>query len=297
MAKKAKKAALPRYTERQGWIGGDSRTLYAFTDRRTGKVGVYPGGGGSKKKLLMHVGPEADVRVATRAEAEELWQSPLSSGWNVSHARKYGPKATEKIGKTMGEFKRGKLKSSSGQKVKSRKQAIAIGISQARRAGYKVPPEPPEPAPRAHATRKTEAQLDAEIAEVVPGWAKGLDLTESRRLAKTLHVSQEALERKERVAESTRRAALPSIRIDARTGKEPGSTVSRGIYIYPSSPGIAYGNHQAIENALRADGFKITQREPRYTAVAANGDPADVAERVAEGLRRRGYRVQIGRQR
>ena len=293
----AKKAALPRYTERQGWIGGDSRTLYAFTDRRTGKVGVYPGGGGSNKKLLMHVGPEADVRIATRAEAEELWQSPLK-GWNVtgseSHARKYGPKATEKIGRTMREFKRGKLKSSSGQKVKSREQALAIGISQARRAGYKVPPEP---APRAHATRKSEAQLDAEIAEVVPGWAKGLDLTESRRLAKTLHRSQEDLERKERVAESDRRAKLPSIRIDARTGKEPGSTVSRGVYVYVSSPGIAYGNNRAVENALRSEGFKIDQIEPRYVRVAANGDLSDVAQGVMHALHNRGYRVEMGRAR
>ena len=177
----AKKTALPRYTERQGWIGGDSRTLYAFTDRRTGKVGVYPGGGGSNKKLLMHVGPEADVRVATRAEAEELWQNPLK-GWNVSegssaHARKYGPKATEKIGTTMREFKRGKLKSSSGQKVKSREQAIAIGISQARRAGYKTPPEPPQTP--SHATRKSPAQLDKEITEFMakpkigdPAWER-----------------------------------------------------------------------------------------------------------------------------
>lgn len=76
-------------------------------------------------------------------------------------ARKYGPKASEKIGQTMHEWKRGKLKSSSGQKVKSREQAIAIGISQARRAGYKVPPDPSP----AHATRKSPAQLDKEIAE------------------------------------------------------------------------------------------------------------------------------------
>ena len=74
-------------------------------------------------------------------------------------ARKYGPKASDKIGQTMHEWKRGKLKSSSGQKVTSREQAIAIGISQARRAGYKVPPEP------RHATRKPPAQLDKEIAE------------------------------------------------------------------------------------------------------------------------------------
>lgn len=44
-------------------------------------------------------------------------------------ARKYGKKAAEKIERTMREFKRGTLKSSSGKKVKSRKQAIAIGIS------------------------------------------------------------------------------------------------------------------------------------------------------------------------
>jgi hypothetical protein len=39
----------------------------------------------------------------------------------------------------MHEFKRGKLKSGSGRKVKSRKQAIAIGLSEARREGAKVP--------------------------------------------------------------------------------------------------------------------------------------------------------------
>lgn len=85
MAKTAarKKADLPRYDERRGWIGGDSRTLYAFTDRRTGDVFVYPGGGAGKK-LLMHAGPEADVRVASRSEAESLWQSPLHVGWKVA---------------------------------------------------------------------------------------------------------------------------------------------------------------------------------------------------------------------
>jgi hypothetical protein len=54
-------------------------------------------------------------------------------------ARKYGKKASEKIERTLHEFKAGTLKSGSGGKVTSRKQAIAIGISQARRAGYKVP--------------------------------------------------------------------------------------------------------------------------------------------------------------
>ena len=55
-------------------------------------------------------------------------------------ARKYGKKASEKVEKAMHEMKRGQLKSGrSGTKVKSRVQAIAIGLSQARKAGGKVP--------------------------------------------------------------------------------------------------------------------------------------------------------------
>ena len=52
---------------------------------------------------------------------------------------KYGKKAQRKVRQVMRERKRGKLRSSSGQKVTSRKQAIAIGLSEARRAGAKVP--------------------------------------------------------------------------------------------------------------------------------------------------------------
>jgi hypothetical protein len=53
---------------------------------------------------------------------------------------RYGRKAQQKVRKAMRERKRGTLKSGrSGRKVKSRKQAIAIGLSQARRAGGKVP--------------------------------------------------------------------------------------------------------------------------------------------------------------
>ena len=53
---------------------------------------------------------------------------------------KYGKKASKKVEKAMHERKKGTLKSGrSGKKVKSRKQAIAIGLSQARKAGAKVP--------------------------------------------------------------------------------------------------------------------------------------------------------------
>ena len=52
----------------------------------------------------------------------------------------YGKKASEKVEKAMHEKKKGTLKSGrSGKKVTSKKQAIAIGLSEARKAGAKVP--------------------------------------------------------------------------------------------------------------------------------------------------------------
>jgi len=62
---------------------------------------------------------------------------------------KYGRKAQQKVERAMHERKRGTLRSgSTGKRVTSRKQAIAIGLSEARRAGGKVPR-------RGHATTKT----------------------------------------------------------------------------------------------------------------------------------------------
>jgi len=52
---------------------------------------------------------------------------------------KYSEKAGEKVEKAMHEMKKGELKSGSGKKVTSRKQAVAIGLSEAREAGAKVP--------------------------------------------------------------------------------------------------------------------------------------------------------------
>ena len=52
----------------------------------------------------------------------------------------YGKKSQQKVKKAMHEMKNGKLKSGrSGKKVTSRKQAVAIGLSEARKAGGKVP--------------------------------------------------------------------------------------------------------------------------------------------------------------
>jgi len=56
---------------------------------------------------------------------------------------RYGQKASQKVQKAMHERKRGTLRSGRSRKrVTSRKQAIAIGLSEARRAGGKVPPNP-----------------------------------------------------------------------------------------------------------------------------------------------------------
>lgn len=57
--------------------------------------------------------------------------------------RRYGKAVSRKVERAMREMKQGKLRSGrSGKKVTSRKQAVAIGISEARRAGAKAPPAP-----------------------------------------------------------------------------------------------------------------------------------------------------------
>jgi len=76
-------------------------------------------------------------------------------------ATKYGEKASEKVEAAMHERKEGTLRSgSTGKKVTSRKQAIAIGLSEARREGGKVPPAKKEKAAPARkaAAKKTAAR-------------------------------------------------------------------------------------------------------------------------------------------
>lgn len=55
---------------------------------------------------------------------------------------KYSKESGDKVGEVMHELKEGKLKTGTGKKVTSRKQAIAIGLSEAREEGDKVPPPP-----------------------------------------------------------------------------------------------------------------------------------------------------------
>jgi hypothetical protein len=57
---------------------------------------------------------------------------------------KYSKKAGEKVEKAMHEMKEGKLKSGSGKKVTSKEQAVAIGLSEAKKEGAKVPKKNPD---------------------------------------------------------------------------------------------------------------------------------------------------------
>jgi hypothetical protein len=54
---------------------------------------------------------------------------------------KYSTKASEKVEETMHEMKEGNLQTGTGKKVTSKKQAIAIGLSEAKKEGAKVPPK------------------------------------------------------------------------------------------------------------------------------------------------------------
>ena len=70
-------------------------------------------------------------------------KSAKKTGRKKASSRRYGKKASQKVERAMHEYKRGDLKSGgSGRRVKSRKQAIAIGLSEAREAGAKVPNAP-----------------------------------------------------------------------------------------------------------------------------------------------------------
>lgn len=65
--------------------------------------------------------------------------SKKSTSKKSSSSRKYSPAAGKAVEREMREMKQGKLRSGSGKKVTNPKQAIAIGLSEARKSGAKVP--------------------------------------------------------------------------------------------------------------------------------------------------------------
>jgi hypothetical protein len=83
--------------------------------------------------------PQLARRLLTPPAKEDIMPTKRAST-SRRRSRRYGPKAIEKVEETMRERKRGTLRSGrSGKKVTDTKQAIAIGLSKARRAGAKVP--------------------------------------------------------------------------------------------------------------------------------------------------------------
>jgi Family of unknown function (DUF6496) len=82
-------------------------------------------------------------KTTTKKTAAKKSGTKKSATKKSGSTRKYSPSASKNIETEMHEMKRGKLKSGrSGKKVTNPKQAIAIGLSEARKAGKKVPPAP-----------------------------------------------------------------------------------------------------------------------------------------------------------
>ncbi len=82
-------------------------------------------------------------RSSTKKAASKRASTRTASKKTRTSHRKYGPAASSHVEEEMKEMKQGKLKSGrSGKKVTNPKQAIAIGLSEARKAGAKVPPNP-----------------------------------------------------------------------------------------------------------------------------------------------------------
>lgn len=84
--------------------------------------------------------PKKSANKAVSAPAKKTTAAKKTSG------RKYSPAASEQVGRELHEMHEGKLTiGRSDKKVTNPKQAIAIGLAEARRAGKKVPPNPNTP--------------------------------------------------------------------------------------------------------------------------------------------------------
>lgn len=82
---------------------------------------------------------------------------------------KYSKKAQDKVGEVMHEMKEGKLRSGSGKKVTSRKQAVAIGLSEAREEGARVPAKKSsKPGPKKGAPKKTASKKKTAVKKSAP---------------------------------------------------------------------------------------------------------------------------------
>jgi len=96
-----------------------------------------------KKAAAKKVSSKKTVKKKSATKKAPAKKAASKKAAKKSSTRKYSPSASKNVETEMREMKKGTLKSGrSGKKVTSRKQAIAIGLSEARRAGKKVPPPP-----------------------------------------------------------------------------------------------------------------------------------------------------------
>src|SRR5947209_6820686 len=110
---------------------------------------------------------------------------------------KYGPKAQQKVKKVMEEYKEGVLKSGrSGKKVTSRKQAIAIGLSEARKAGAKVPKKASKSGRSKSASKKGSSKKGASKKTASKKSSKGGRKSSSRKSSSKKGASKRGSSRK-----------------------------------------------------------------------------------------------------
>ena len=117
------------------------------------KSGSKQGGSSAKKASAKKAPAKTAAKAAGKAPAtKRAKKTPAKSGGSKAvktgdgAGRKYSPAASKSVEREMHEMHEGKLTiGKSGKKVTNPKQAIAIGLSEARRAGKKAPPNPNDP--------------------------------------------------------------------------------------------------------------------------------------------------------
>lgn len=106
--------------------------------------------------------------------------------------RKYSPKASENVEREMSAMKEGKLRSGSGKKVTNPKQAVAIGLSEARKSGAKVPEAPK----KSSSSRKTATKSASHRATTNKAASTGKTRTGTKNAPRTTRTKRSVSRRK-----------------------------------------------------------------------------------------------------
>jgi len=139
--------------------------------------------------------------------------------------------------------------------------------------------------------KKSPAVLDRDINESlgVPAWQRGLDMTESRRLAATLGTRD--VEAKQRMIENQRVAALPSVAFRVHEGPSRTSNMPRGVSV-DVAPTRLYSGSKGVARVLRSYGLKTEEHlNTVFVPVDRATDVHRVKDSIVEALRYAGYRV------